>query len=166
MQKSLGRIQSAIAPKRRGSSGTLEVDTLAINELQAAATALNGSAGSVPQFKSSLNSANSAAVEPGPPLVTMGTRNELIEMLAEPSMTGPRFRGEFFFALNYASEPSALLERIWRGVEAGNKFSDRWMDVLKFWVTEHFYYFGSSQPLMTNLLQKIKSKRSHFCPSI
>lgn len=34
----------------------------------------------------------------------------------DPALSLTKFRGDFFFALNYIVEPNQLLERVWRGI--------------------------------------------------
>jgi hypothetical protein len=153
LQKSLSRLQNAIIPKKRASAGAIEIDAATMVELQAQrGSGLTSSGGVAPASVAALMAAQADAANQ----ITTGTAKELVEMLVEPTICGSRFRQEFFLAVNYVIDSNALLERVWAGIEAANKQSDKWMAVLNFWVTEHFYYFSSSQVLMTNLLQRVK----------
>jgi hypothetical protein len=160
LQKSLSRLQNAITPKKRASAGTIDIDVAGLGELQGQrSSGLSGSSG----LTSATVAALMAQADATASQITMGTAKELVEMLVEPSMSGSRFRQEFSLAMNYVIDSNALLERVWAGIEAENKQSDKWMAVLSFWVTDHFYYFSSSQVLMTSLLQRVKSKHDIFC---
>jgi hypothetical protein len=159
LQKSLSRLQNAISPKKRASAGAVEIDVAELAELQGQRSAgLSGSSGMTAATVAALMAQADAAASH----ITMGTAKELVEMLVEPSISGSRFRQEFFLAMNYVIDSNALLERVWAGIGAGNKQSDKWMAVLSFWVTDHFYYFSSSQVLMTSLLQRVKSEQDFF----